>query len=163
MFMDVNFPEKRIAKELINVSIISETISNLIWYAILIVLFVLHSYFSWTTWIAWGLIGITVISVIFTIWGYIKPFFIYKNWRYDVDKEFLQLKSGALKEEHQLVPMTKIQAVATNQGPILRRYNLYSLTIDTMGSSHIIPALHKDVAVELRNQIASYAKVKEVE
>lgn len=59
--------------------------------------------------------------------------------------------------------MTKIQSVATEQGPILRKYGLYSVSVETMGSSHTIPALPKDVAVELRNQIAQYAKIKEVE
>jgi len=101
--------------------------------------------------------------VLGAVWSFINPFLLYKNWRYDVDEEFLQLKSGVLYEEHQLVPMTKIQSVATKQGPLLRKYGLCSISIETMGSSHTIPALPKDVAIKLRNQIAHYAKIKEVE
>ena len=73
------------------------------------------------------------------------------------------MKSGALVEEYKIVPMTKIQSVATNQGPLLRKYGLYNLTVETMGSSHMIPALPTVVANELRNRIAEYAKLKEVD
>ena len=142
---------------------LSETITNLIAFTILGVLLYLDYRFSWKEWIGWILIGITAISVLGTIWSFISPILLYKNWRYDVDEEFLQLKSGVLNEVHQLVPMTKIQSVATKQGPLLRKYGLCSISIETMGSSHSIPALPKEVAIELRNQIAQFAKIKEVE
>ncbi len=61
------------------------------------------------------------------------------------------------------IPMTKIQGVSTTQGPILRRYQLRSITVETMGSSYSIPALEEKVAYELRDNIAEYAKIKEVE
>lgn len=48
-------------------------------------------------------------------------------------------------------------------GPILRRYQLRSITVETMGSSYSIPALEEKVAYELRDNIAEYAKIKEVE
>ncbi len=89
--------------------------------------------------------------------------FLYRSWRYDVDEEFLQLKSGVFIEKHKLVPMTKIQSVGTKHGPILRKYGLCSVSIQTMGSHHTITALPKETAAQLRNQIAHYAKIKEVE
>ncbi len=142
---------------------LSETITNLIAFIILGVLLYLDYRFSWKEWIGWILLGITVISVLGAAWSLISPFLLYKNWRFDVDEEFLQLKSGVLNEVHELVPMTKIQSVATKQGPLLRKYGLCSVSIETMGSSHSIPALPKEVAIKLRNQIAQYAKIKEVE
>lgn len=142
---------------------LSETITNIIAFIILGVLLYLDYRFSWKEWIGWILIGITIISVLGAAWSLISPFLLYKNWRFDVDEEFLQLKSGVLNEVHELVPMTKIQSVATKQGPLLRKYGLCSVSIETMGSSHSIPALPKEVAIKLRNQIAQYAKIKEVE
>lgn len=159
----LDLPKKRLSKDAIKVWIITETIGNIIAFTILGILFYLDDRFSWKEWIGWILIGITVLLIIGFIWSLIEPFFLYKNWRYDVNEEFLQLKSGAINETHELIPMTKIQSVATEQGPILRKYGLYSVSVETMGSSHTIPALPKDVAVELRNQIAQYAKIKEVE
>lgn len=159
----LDLPKKRLSKDAIKVWLISDTIGNIVGFIILGTLFYLYDRFSWKEWIGWILIGITVLLIIGFIWSLIEPFFLYKNWRYDVNEEFLQLKSGAINETHELIPMTKIQSVATEQGPILRKYGLYSVSVETMGSSHTIPALPKDVAVELRNQIAQYAKIKEVE
>lgn len=159
----MNVPQQRLSEDAVKVWIISDIIENLIIFIVLGVLFYLDKYFSWKEWIGWILMAITTIAVIGTVWSFIRPFLLYKTWRYDVNEEFLQLKSGILVEKNQLVPMTKIQAIATKQGPLLRKYGLCSISIDTMGTSHTIPALPKEVAVELRNQIAQYAKIKEVE
>ncbi|WP_172370928.1 PH domain-containing protein [Sporosarcina jiandibaonis] len=164
MYSQIHAPEGRLSKDSVKVWIISKAISYAIWIAIFSVLLYLDYRFFWYEWIGWVLIGITSLIALSGIWSIlIEPFLLYKNWRYDATEEFLQLKSGAFNEEHQLVPMTKIQSVATNQGPILRKYGLYSLTIETMGSTHRIPSLPKEVAIELRNLIAHYAKIKEVD
>ncbi|WP_055105303.1 PH domain-containing protein [Paenibacillus ihumii] len=159
----LELPQQQLSKDAVKVWIISELITNMIGFVILAVLLFLDHLYSWKEWIGWILIGFTILSVISTIWSMINPFLLYRSWRYDVSEEFLQLKSGVMVEKHQLVPMTKIQSVATKQGPLLRKYGLCSLSIETMGSSHAIPALPKEVAVALRNQIAHYAKIKEVE
>ncbi|WP_210468369.1 PH domain-containing protein [Sporosarcina sp. 6E9] len=164
MYSQVHAPGNRLSTDAVKVWIISGVINYTIWLAILSGFLYLDYRFSWYEWIGWVLICIISLLALTGIWSvFIKPFLLYKNWRYDAAEEFLQLKSGAFNEEHQLVPMTKIQSVATNQGPILRKYELYSLTIETMGSTHKIPALPKDVAFELRNRIAHYAKIKEVD
>lgn len=164
MYSEIPAPEGRLSKDSVKVWRITETISHLIGFGILGVLFYLDHLFSWKVWIGWILIGLLVIAVVSAIWSiFIQPFLLYKNWRYAADEEFLQLKSGAFNEEHQLVPMTKIQAVSTNQGPFLRKYGLYSISIETLGSTHGIPALPKDVAIDLRDRIAHFAKIKEVE
>lgn len=163
MCSQMNEPQKRLSKDAVKVWIISETITDLIGFIVLGVLFYLDYHFSWKEWIGWILMGITVFAVLGAVWSFINPLLLYKNWRYDIDEEFLQLKSGVLHEVHKLVPMTKIQSVATKQGPLLRKYGLCSVVVDTMGSSHTIPALPKEVAVELRDNIAQYAKIKEVE
>ncbi|GIN86108.1 UPF0699 transmembrane protein YdbS [Heyndrickxia sporothermodurans] len=164
MDCEVGMPQGRLSKDAVKVWIVKETLGNIVGWIILGVLLYLDHLYSWKEWIGWILIVIAILSVVFAIWSiFIEPFLLYKNWRYDVNEEFLQLKSGAINEMHQLVPMTKIQSVETNQGPFLRKYGLYSISVETMGSSHSIPALPKDVAIELRNRIAHYAKIKEVE
>ena len=156
-------PQKRLSKNAVKVWLIGEIIGNFIGFIILGILFYLDYYFAWKEWIGWILIVITILALLGAIWGFIHPFLLYRNWRYDADEEFLHLKSGAINEKHQLIPMTKIQSVETEQGPIFRKYGLRSVSVETMGSSHTIPALSEKIAVELRNQIAQYAKVKEVE
>lgn len=164
MNSDIQAPERRIAKQVINVWVINDIIWNLVIFIVLGILIYLRFYFDWPVWIGWTLIGIAGLTFLMMIWStYLRPRFLYKNWRYDLSEEFLQLKSGAFFETHTLIPMTKIQSVETAQGPLLRRYDLYTLTVETIASSHIIPALPKTTAMELREEIAHYAKVKEVE
>ncbi|MFK9092687.1 PH domain-containing protein [Bacillus salipaludis] len=163
MYTQQTEPQGRLSKEAVKVWMISATIENVIGFIILGALLYLDFYFSWKEWIGWILIGLIPIFMAGSIWSWIHPWFLYKSWRYDVNEEFLQLKSGVLNETHQLVPMTKIQSVATKQGPLLRKYGLCSISVETMGSSHTIPALPKVTGTELRNQIAQFAKIKEVE
>lgn len=163
MYSEVNEPQLRLSKDAVKVWVITETIYNVVGFTILGILLYLDHWFSWKEWIGlilWGLVGLSVLGI---VWSWISPLFLYKSWRYDINEEFLQMKSGVLNEKHQLVPMTKIQSVATNQGPILRKYGLCSVSVETMGSSHSIPALPKEQAEKLRNQIAHFAKIKEVE
>lgn len=161
MLVNIKEPQNRISSRAIRVWIISEVIQNIIGFAVIGVLFYLDDLFSWKEWIHWALIIFLAVSIPAAIWSFISPFIKYKSWRYDVDEEYVQMKSGVWQEKHLLIPMTKVQSVETVQGPIMRRYGLYSVTMGTMGSSHTIPALPEGEAVSLRNQIAKYAKIKE--
>ncbi|WHY62312.1 PH domain-containing protein [Cytobacillus firmus] len=161
MLVNIKEPQNRISSRAIRVWIISEVIQNIIGFAVLGVLFYLNDLFSWKEWIGWVLIILLFVSIPAAIWSFISPFIKYKSWRYDVDEEYVQMKSGVWQEKHLLIPMTKVQSVETVQGPIMRKYGLYSVTMGTMGSSHTIPALPESEAVSLRNQIAKYAKIKE--
>ncbi|MEK3856363.1 PH domain-containing protein [Cytobacillus sp. FSL H8-0458] len=161
MLVNIKEPQNRISPRAIRVWIISEVIQNTIGFAVLGVLFYLDDLFSWKEWISWVLIILLAVSIPAAIWSFISPFIKYKSWRFDVDEEYVQMKSGVWQEKHLLIPMTKVQSVETVQGPIMRRYGLYSVTMGTMGSSHTIPALPEGEAVSLRNLIAKYAKIKE--
>jgi uncharacterized protein len=156
-------PQNRLSKDAVKVWITADMIGDLIAFAVLGALLYLDHNFAWKEWIGWILIGLLVITILSIPWSIIRPMLLYKNWRYGVDEEFLKLKFGAITEKHQLVPMTKIQSVSASQGPLMRRYGLYSISIETMGSSHSIPALPEEVAMQLRDTIARFAKIKEVE
>lgn len=156
-------PQKRLADAAVPYWRMQELISNIIILVVLAVLFYLDWRFDWYAWIGWILIALAVFYVIGLVWSVISPPLLYKSWRYDLDTEFLYLQFGVWEQTQQLVPMTKIQAVALQQGPLMRRYGLASLSVETMGSRHEIPALPKDTAAELRDRIAQFAKIKEVE
>ncbi|ANU10837.1 hypothetical protein A1A1_13407 [Planococcus antarcticus DSM 14505] len=140
-----------------------ELISNLIAFIVLAVLFYLDWHFEWYNWIFWVLIALAIFFVVGLAWSVLSPPLTFKNWRYDLDEEFLYLQFGIWNRTEQLVPMTKIQAVSLTQGPLMRKFNLASLSVETMGSSHAIPALPKETAADLRERIAQFAKIKEVE
>jgi hypothetical protein len=163
-YIQWNTPEQRLSPDAITIWRISAIISNGIGLIVLAALLVLDFIYGWKPWIGWLLWGATAISLLYAVWEiFIRPSLLYKHWYYDANEEFLQLKHGALKKVHQIIPMAKVQSVTTNQGPLLRKYGLYSVSVGTMGSSHNIPALPEEVALELRHQIASYARINEVD
>jgi membrane protein YdbS with pleckstrin-like domain len=57
--------------------------------------------------------------------------------------------------------MVRVQHVDTQQGPILRKYDLASITISTAATNHTIPALITSEADELRSRISTLARVAE--
>ncbi|MGE6377665.1 PH domain-containing protein [Peribacillus muralis] len=164
MYSKIKPPTKKISKQAVKVWRMSEAIIHLIIIAILFLLLIADNYFAWKEWIGWMLIGFVLLSLFHSIWSiFIEPILLQKYWRYDVNEEFIHTKRGAWYETHELIPMTKVQSVKLDQGPFLRKYNLYSLSIGTMGDSHEIPAIPEKEAYELRDKIAYYAKIKEVD
>lgn len=156
-------PTHQLPKDSIKVMILKEIIGLVVTLGVLGGLFALHSYFSWPVWSWWALMGGVILSVCLTVPSLFTPFLQYKNTRYGVTEEFLLIKTGALKRTDQLIPMAKIQTVSTQQGIMMRKYNMMSVAIQTTGSHHLMPYLHEEEARNLRNQIAHYAKIEEVE
>lgn len=157
-------PQQKLSPHAVSLWRVSAIIYNVIGFVVLAALLILDSVYDWRPWIGWILWGGTVLSVCYAVWDiFLQPVWTYRYWFYGVNAEFLQLKHGALNKVHQVIPMAKVQSVSTNQGPLMRKYGLYSVTIGTMGSSHHIPALPEEVAFALRNQIADYAQINEVD
>jgi len=92
---------------------------------------------------------------------YLFPKIRWSRWRYEVRDQEIELQHGLFVVKRTLVPMVRVQHVDTEQGPILRRYDLSSITISTAATSHVIPALVTAEADELRSRISVLARVAE--
>lgn len=83
----------------------------------------------------------------------------WRRWRYEVSEREVDLKHGVIVVKRTLIPMVRVQHVDTEQGPILRRYNLATVTVSTAAGAHEIPALPMEEADELRDKIAQLAGI----
>ncbi len=83
----------------------------------------------------------------------------YKRWRYEIYRDEVYIQYGVLVKTQTLIPMARIQYVNTKQGPILKKYDLSSVTITTAATQHEIPALKTEEAMILRDHISTLAKV----
>src|SRR5699024_5985570 len=92
---------------------------------------------------------------------FILPVYMHRTWRYRIDAQFIQLKFGFIHVHHIVIPMNRIEYVNMNDGPLLRKYNLSTITIGTIASTHDIPALNVQDAKNLRDQIVAYAQLDE--
>lgn len=115
--------------------------------------------FEWPWFISAIAISLTLFEALVHI--LIIPNIRYKRFRYEILDEEIYIQRGLLIVTRTLVPMTRIQHVDTKQGPILRKYNLMTVTISTAATTHEIPALPSKEADRLRNDIAVRARVIE--
>lgn len=92
---------------------------------------------------------------------YLFPKLRWWRWRYEVREQEIEIQHGLFVVKRTLVPMVRVQHVDTEQGPILRKYDLASITISTAATNHTIPALITSEADELRSRISTLARVAE--
>ena len=160
----MNDPNKSISKDAIKVWRITNLFIQIIAIIIGIGLIWASIYFNWYYWIKITLIVLLAIDILLSLWDIlIEPVLLQRYWRYDISSEYVQIKHGIFNIKQTIMPMTKVQYVTAKQGPLLRKYQLYTLQIGTMSTSIDIPALPEQTALTLRSKIAEYAKIKEVE
>lgn len=105
-------------------------------------------------------VGAVVLLIAYLL-IYLFPKVRWMRWRYEVREQEIELQHGLFVVKRTLVPMVRVQHVDTEQGPILRKYDLASITISTAATNHTIPALVTAEADELRGRISVLARVAE--
>ncbi len=157
--MEIRPPSRRISQRGLKVWRIMGVIHSLILWGIVGVLGVLTYFFDWPLWIVLTGSGLALIMTILGI--FIIPSIRWKRWRYEVTEHELELQHGVFFIHRTLVPMVRVQHVDTSQGPILKKYNLATVSISTAATVHEIPAVDIHEAEELRRSISALARVAE--
>ena len=160
MIPQIPEPKKKISKKAINVWRITDLLQNLIGLIIIGALIFSYHHFDWTNWIGiilYTLLGIAVLITIYELT--IRPVLLQRTWRYDIDEHYIQLKHGFINRRALIIPMSRVEYVNTNQGPILRYFDLSVLTIGTITSANKIPAIPTTEAQEIRELIVHLAEL----
>jgi membrane protein YdbS with pleckstrin-like domain len=103
--------------------------------------------------------SIYVISLIVLMCSLFIPKYKYEKFRYDIDDEKISLRYGVLEEKNVIIPMRRVQYVDTEQGILLKKYDLINLMVHTAGGSYTIPYLEKEIGTKL--QLSITKKVQE--
>lgn len=153
----VTEPQKRISTQALKVWRISGAINITIgWLFAAAAIFLLHQ-FNGPFWIS---VILMVLGVIFTyLLVFLLPSLRWRRWRYEVSDAEIELQHGIFIRTRTLIPMVRVQHVDTVQGPILRKYRLASVIVNTAATAHEIPALEESEAEELRSFISNLARV----
>ncbi|TVR18229.1 MAG: hypothetical protein EA391_02785 [Balneolaceae bacterium] len=118
--------------------------------------------FGWSGFHFWILsISVTFIFIAWMLSIFLTPYLTWKNWRYAINEKEIELKHGVLIKTHTLIPLSRVQHVDTRQGPLLRWYNLSTVTISTAATTHEIPGLDTQLADRVRREISTYARLAE--
>lgn len=152
-------PINTIADDAIKAWKISAIMYMLILWLLSIAGMVLSIIFDIPLWYA--VIGILLSGVLHYLFVYLLPTIRWKRWRYEIFEQEIYIQHGILIVSRTLVPMIRVQHVDTKQGPILKKYQLASVTISTAATTHEIPALVEEDASSLRDRISALARVDE--
>lgn len=162
MYLNMEEPTEKISTDAVKMWRISNSLGHLLALILIAVLVVFSNKIGWFGWIniaLYILAGLAILSAIFSI--VIEPIYLQRTWRYQIDQQFVQLMHGKWQVKHTLIPMEKVEYVRSEQGPLMRMFNLYKIEIGTTTSNHVIPGIPSDEAKLLKAQIATYAKIQD--
>lgn len=150
-------PANYIAKHAINVWRITASLYMLILWLLIIGGFIVTYIFTFSyIYVLFAAIFgvVCIITFVFMI-----PKLRYRRWRYEIFEQEIYIQHGILIVKRTLIPMIRVQHVDTEQGPILKKYDLATVSISTAATTHYIPALNGADAEDLRDKISTLARV----
>ncbi|HSI67966.1 MAG TPA: PH domain-containing protein [Planococcus sp. (in: firmicutes)] len=154
-----NQPRNRISRKGLTVWRLYGTIQTTIFTLMMVGAGVLTYFLDGPAWL-YGVFG-GILLVYGFLFIYLFPKIRWQRWRYEVREQEIELQHGLFIVKRTLVPMVRVQHVDTEQGPILRKYDLAEISISTAATTHIIPALVTAEADDLRRRISVLARVAE--
>lgn len=110
---------------------------------------------------AWVVAVPVAVAVLGLALALIIPVINWRQWRYDIRDEEVDIRRGVVTITRQLVPMARIQHVDTRRGPLQRRFGLASVVLYTAAGAIEIPELADPVAAAVRDRIAALANVRD--
>ena len=154
-----NQPQYKIAFDAVKAWRISAVISMIVlWLAIIaLLIFTIVFDFSYLFFIIAAIVGIVFLFLFI----YLFPALRYRRWRYEIFEQEIYIQHGIMIRTRTLIPMIRVQHVDTEQGPILKKFQLATVSISTAAGKHIIPALLEEDASHLRDRISTLARVDE--
>ncbi|MHC6179664.1 PH domain-containing protein [Clostridium sp. JNZ X4-2] len=82
-----------------------------------------------------------IIVLISILDSFVWPFLEYQQWEYGIFEDKIELIKGIIVRKKIIIPISRIQNLKIEQGPIQRIYKIASINIITAGGCHIIPAI----------------------
>ncbi|PAV30705.1 hypothetical protein CIL05_06280 [Virgibacillus profundi] len=152
-------PINTIAPDAIKAWKITAAIVVGVFWLLTIALAIISSIFEYSYWYA--AIAAAISGVCTYLFVFLIPKLRFRRWRYEVFEQEIYIQHSIMIVSRTLVPMIRVQHVDTKQGPVLKKYQLASVTISTAATTHEIPALLEEDASELRDRISMLARVDE--
>src|SRR5690625_2231870 len=109
----------------------------------------------------YSIIALLIVVILAIVFVYLIPRLRYRRWRYEIFEQEIYIQRGILIMTRTIIPMIRVQHVDTEQGPILKRFALATVSISTAATTHHIPALKEKDASALRDRISTLARVEE--
>ncbi|MFC4777134.1 PH domain-containing protein [Paenibacillus sp. GCM10023252] len=149
---------KRLHRDYLTVSRISSIITHAVLYAAAIGYLVVAAWQNWTLLPVWIMFALITASLVGFAW--LLPAVRYRRFVYELFDDELEIQYGIFYVTHMLVPMVRVQHVELESGPLMRKYDLASVSIVTAATTHRIRGLKQSDAHQLKRRIGILARVE---
>jgi membrane protein YdbS with pleckstrin-like domain len=150
---------QRLHRDYIKTYRITELIAHGIFLLIIAGYFFCVQTWNWTLVPLW--IALAVFIVTLPLFTWIIPQLKYARFQYELFEDEMEIRSGLIFISNVLVPMVRVQHVELESGPLMRKYDLASVSIVTAATTHRINGLKLADAERLKRRIGILAKVDE--
>ncbi|MGB5953670.1 MAG: PH domain-containing protein [Ornithinimicrobium sp.] len=112
--------------------VLSAMVGSVIWCALLIGAYYLFVPDSWKVWAGPVLVFLVAISVVQVL---VVPQWRYRVHRWEITSTAVYTRSGWLSVEQRIAPLSRVQTVDSERGPLMRLFNLASITVTTASAA----------------------------
>ncbi|MEE1737400.1 PH domain-containing protein [Streptomyces sp. BE147] len=103
----------------------------------------------------WLLLPAGVLAVTGAACAVLLPLWWFRTHRWEVTEDAVYVRTGVLRQEWRIAPMSRIQTVDTVRGPLEQLYRLATVTVTTASAKGAvkIEGLDHEVAAELAERL----------
>jgi membrane protein YdbS with pleckstrin-like domain len=103
--------------------------------------------------------AVTVVGIV--VFVVVVPMWRYRVHRWDIDPKAVYTRTGWLVQERRIAPISRVQTVDTERGPLDQLFGLANVTVTTASSAGAvrIVALDCDVADQVVAQLTDIASL----
>ncbi|MFD6060694.1 PH domain-containing protein [Rhodococcus wratislaviensis] len=118
----------------------------LLWLPLFVVQAVALVFHWWPVWVHVTVLAVTIVLAILHV--AVVPLWRYRVHRWEISDTAVYTRSGWFSQERRIAPISRIQTVDTERGPIDRMLGLATVTVTTASSAGAvkISALDQDTA-----------------
>jgi membrane protein YdbS with pleckstrin-like domain len=110
-------------------------------------------------WVHFLAAAVTVLGIV--VFVVVVPLWRYRVHRWDIDAKAVYTRTGWLVQERRIAPISRVQTVDTERGPLDQLFGLANVTVTTASSAGAvrIVALDADVADRVVAQLTDIAAI----
>ncbi|WP_186364939.1 PH domain-containing protein [Staphylococcus hominis] len=158
-------PENRLSKKVIKLWLVSNLLTYTSLISLVIILIIISKLQSWTGWFFSILPFIVIVLIILSIIEFVFIIkFKYYLFSFELGDDFIRIeKGGWLFKKFIIVPIRDIYFIDIYQGPLLKKFDLCALNLNTIAHKHEIVGIDSNYAKFLKDQMEINDKFKNKE
>lgn len=117
-------------------------------------------HFDWPKWIDHIFLALVLLDFVTEL--LVIPY-RYRFWLYQITSTDVEIESGFFLHKQTAIPISRIQNVTLQAGPLFQFFHLQSVKIETAAAAHEIAGVLPETATQLKKQLMELAQEEDVD